>query len=102
MSEGFIAIYRWRVEPGQEAAFRETWRAITDGAKHHGSLGSTLALDEDGIWTAIALWPSIETRDAAFAQMDESPAWPPCERLSETRLAVVDDRWARSPFVGES
>ena len=99
MSEGFIAIYRWRVAPEHEAAFHATWRAITDAAREYGSLGSSLARDEDGIWTAIALWPSVETRDEAFARMGEGPAWPPCERLSETRLAVIDDRWACQAFA---
>jgi hypothetical protein len=62
-----------------------------------GSLGSRLHRGPDGLWYSYAQWPSVESREQAFAlppadaeawrQMDEAIA----ERLPEIVLEPVSD-----------
>ncbi|HVE97842.1 MAG TPA: hypothetical protein VNA12_01535 [Mycobacteriales bacterium] len=61
----FIAIYRWRLEPGMEDQFVEGWTRVT-AAIHEtcGSYGSRLHRCHDGTWLAYARWPDAATRDA--------------------------------------
>lgn len=95
---GFIAIYRWRVAPEHEAAFRAVWRQVTREAGMHGGHGSCLTRADNGDLVAIAPWPSLAARDRAFAAMGDHD-WPPCERISEWQLDLVEDLWAASPFT---
>jgi len=54
----FCVIYQWKVKPGKEEEFRDTWRTITEAIFHqHGSLGSRLHRNDDGTWLAYAQWP---------------------------------------------
>ena len=94
---GFVAIYRWKVEPGHEAGFRDQWRAITSQALELGGLGSCLTRSSDGEYVAIALWPSERARAEAFEKIQSAPA-PGVRRLSEWQLQVEDDLWVNSPF----
>ena len=88
----FAVLYRWRVEPGQEAEFRRRWReatlALRDG---FGALGSCLARDEQGDFVAFARWPSEQARAAAFAARGPSPPFPGATAAEEIRLRVEDD-----------
>lgn len=95
---GFIAVYRWRVAPEAEAAFREHWRQTTVIGREHGAFGSCLTRSATGELVAIALWPNETSRSRAFEKMGSSPAWPQAERLDEMRLDVLDDLWAVSAF----
>lgn len=65
---GIVILYRWRLRPGHEAQFKETWSVVTRSLIEHGSLGSRLHVGNDGLWYAYAQWPSAEARTAAFAQ----------------------------------
>lgn len=100
MGQGFIATYRWRVAAEAEGAFRERWADITRNALQRGGLGSTLTRAETGEFVAIALWPDLQTRTAAFAQIEASPPLAGVEFLEEVRLEVVEDLWTASPFRG--
>lgn len=95
-SSGFVAIYRWRVAPEHEAEFRSVWAETTATLRQHGGLGSLLGRAEDGALCAVALWPSAEARDRAFASAPNGRAWPPAERLEPLTLDVLDDLWAVS------
>lgn len=99
--KGFVAVYRWRVSPEAEDAFRECWRQTTEIGRQHGALGSCLTRASSGELVAIALWPDENMRSQAFAKMSSSPAWPQAERLDEMRLDVLDDLWAVSAFRPE-
>ena len=56
---GFSVIYRFRVKPDREEAFRDGWRRLTIAIREHrGGLGSRLHRAEDGLWIAYAQWPS--------------------------------------------
>jgi len=101
MTGGFIAIYRWRVEPEHEAAFREAWRDVTVAARERGGFGSCLGRAEDGSLVAIAPWSSAQARADAFAAIGEGPQWPPCERLEPIEIGVIEDLWTASPFPGQ-
>ena len=47
----FCAIYRWRLHPGSEASFVQTWSKITGLLlNERGSLGSRLHRGPDDIW----------------------------------------------------
>lgn len=64
----FIVLYRWRLHPGQEETFIETWSLVTRLLRAtRGALGSRLHRSTDGLWYAYALWPSAEARDASIA-----------------------------------
>ncbi|MXO84974.1 hypothetical protein GRI38_02880 [Altererythrobacter aurantiacus] len=95
MSEapGFVAIYRWRIEPKNVAAFRDRWLRETERLKAKGGMGSLLAVADDGTYHAIALWPDRETRRQAFDQSESAEPWPPAERLETTMLTPLDNLW---------
>lgn len=66
----FAAIYRWRIAPGSEDAFRRHWREGTRlVCEKCGGLGSRLHRAQDGLMVAYARWPSKEMRDRAFANL---------------------------------
>lgn len=103
----FVAVYRWRLQPGREEQFRQGWRRITDLARERcGSGGSCLFRAADGTWVAIARWPDRAARAACFekgsldpeasALMNEAIV----ERLADLELEAVDDAWA--PFSESS
>ena len=59
---GFAVIYRWKLKPGREEAFRQAWEATTlDLKERRSGLGSRLHQAADGTWVAYAQWPSRET-----------------------------------------
>ena len=62
-------MYRWRLHPGMEASFVESWSRVTELLRRRaGSLGSRLHRGNDGIWYGYAQWPSAEARQRAFSQ----------------------------------
>jgi hypothetical protein len=66
---GLVVMYRWRLHPGMEASFVESWSRVTELLrKRAGSLGSRLHRGDDGIWYGYAQWPSAEARERAFSQ----------------------------------
>jgi hypothetical protein len=95
----FIAIYRWRVEPEHEAAFRSAWKSATEALRSAGGLGSCLGRGADGTLVAVAPWHSRQSREDAFARVGDGLQWPPCERLEAIEIDVIDDLWLTSPFA---
>lgn len=92
----FAVLYRWRLVPGLEAAFAESWAAVTDSLRTRGGRGARLHKAEDGTYWAYAQWPSAEAREKAFSEpvavtsvrpMSESIA----EGFEEIRLEVIAD-----------
>lgn len=66
---GLVVLYRWRLRPGTEQSFIESWSRVTMLLRSRaGSLGSRLHRGNDGIWYGYAQWPSEETRQRAFVQ----------------------------------
>ncbi|MEW6732643.1 MAG: antibiotic biosynthesis monooxygenase [Acidobacteriota bacterium] len=62
----FIALYHWKLKPGQERRFQEGWHRRTQEIYQKcGSLGSRLHRGEDGTWYAYAQWPDKQTWEAA-------------------------------------
>jgi len=99
----FAVIYRWVVEPEHEDYFRERWHAGTLRLREeHGGLGSLLTRDSEGAFVAIALWPSEEARETAFANRGPVDPWPGIVSFEETKLQVEDDLWKVSPFRNEN
>lgn len=99
MAGSFIAIYRWRVAPVYEAAFRKVWADTTKALREEGGFGSCLGRTGDGVFVAVAPWPDRKAREAAFEAIGEGPPWPPCERLEPLEMDVLVDLWATSPFA---
>lgn len=95
---GFIAIYRWEVEPDHEQEFRDRWHRTTLLGRDLGAFGSCLARGPEGQLVAIALWPSEAARAAAFESLGPQPPWTGARRLEELKLEVEDDLWLNSPF----
>lgn len=59
---GFVVIYRWRLHPGKEQQFIDSWtRNTPEIIKHCGGLGSRLHRADDGSWLAYAQWPDRAT-----------------------------------------
>ncbi|MGB3711467.1 MAG: antibiotic biosynthesis monooxygenase [Erythrobacter sp.] len=94
---GFVGIYRWKVDDEHVAAFRRAWSEGTEALKPYNSYGSLLGRAADGTFVAVAMWPDKETRDRAFEHAPD-PDWPPLERLEPMLLEVLDDLWNVSPF----
>lgn len=99
---GIAILYRWRVEPAHEEGFRASWREATLRLRAGGiARGSCLTRDENGEFVAIALWPSIAAREEAFATLPPFDPWPGVTRISETRLAIVENLWAASALEAD-
>lgn len=57
----FVAIYEFKVKPGCENQFVNSWQIVTEGIyKARGSLGSRLHKAGAGHFIAYAQWPSEE------------------------------------------
>ena len=93
---GFVAIYRWRVAPEHEAAFVERWRQATAILSRHGGQGSLLGRAQSGEMVAVALWPSAEARDRAFAEAGDDAPWPPAERLDPFLVDPIANLWSHA------
>ena len=94
----FVAIYRWTIDEEHQEAFRDRWHAGTTRLREYGSFGSCLTRDANGDFVAIALWPSEEARELAFATIDPSPPHAGVRVFEESKLQVEDDLWTVSPF----
>ncbi len=71
----FVAIYRWRIAPGKESAFRGAWAQMTRAIREQrGGLGSRLHRTQDGVFVAYAQWPSREAWEHSRAQASCDPA----------------------------
>ena len=96
-----VVYYRWRIRPDREQDFRAAWAEATDLLRAHGSGGSTLFRAPDGSLAALARWPDVETRRAAFAAVPPDVigrmAGAVAEKLDEQVLTAVDIRWAPFP-----
>lgn len=59
---GFVALYRWRVDPASEDAFIEAWTRLTKLIRdHEGGRGSRLHRASDGTLYGYAQWPDRNT-----------------------------------------
>jgi len=94
----FAILYRWRLKPGTEEAFREAWKAMTETIKvQRGTGGSRLHRTDDGELLAYAVWPSREHWEAAGKLPSTNPEagarMRACieQSLPITTLEVVDD-----------
>ena len=96
MSEvAFVAIYRWNVAAEHEPAFVARWERATRNLRMHGGMGSLLGRAATGELVALALWPSAEARDRAFAAAEDNEEWPP------GRTARADPGRSHGQRVGE-
>lgn len=88
-------LYRWRIVAGQEAAFAEAWRTITEALyAHGGSLGSSLHLAADGTYVAYARWPSLQARTAGFAA-----ELPGTTAARQTMKDAIAEAWPEQPLT---
>jgi quinol monooxygenase YgiN len=101
----FCVIYEWKVRPGKEDQFRETWRNITEAIFHqHGSLGSRLHHADDGRWIAYAQWPDREHwehhADTIGVELERSRQAQALDGEAKVlfRLTVTDDLLKPAPF----
>lgn len=92
-----VFLYRWRIKPGFERQFVESWSAITAYYRDNAeSLGSRLHFGSDGVWYAYAQWRFAGQREAAFDQTADHPARKKLkeaieEFLGETELEIAAD-----------
>jgi hypothetical protein len=98
---GFVAIYRWRVNPGCEAAFTAAWHAEAERYRDTwGSAGARLHRADDGSFVATAFWPSRDAWAHAPRPLDLPQAEAVLDRCVAERgealhLGPVDDVPAR-------
>jgi hypothetical protein len=85
----FAALYKWRIRPGLEQQFIDSWSEITVYYRENAdSLGSRLHRGSDGFWYGYAQWPSDEVRSAAFGNR---PAHPAREKMVEAIEESFDE-----------
>ena len=104
----FCVIYQWKVKPGKEELFRQTWRTITEAIyRQHGALGSRLhrADDGSGTWIAYAQWPDrehwsshAETLGIELAKEEQSQCLQEAVQILHT-LEVTDDLLKAQPWL---
>jgi hypothetical protein len=68
-----VVLYRWKLKPGMETQFIESWSEATADLLLRGSFGSRLHKGADDIWYGYAQWPSIAARERAFANSLDTP-----------------------------
>ena len=100
----FVAVYRMRLNPGQEDQYARDWHDATQVAiDRFGSGGSALFKADDGTWVAIARWPDRAARQRFFERPDIDPVVRArqgaaiAERLPTLELDCVDDMWIPLP-----
>jgi heme-degrading monooxygenase HmoA len=60
-----VYLYRWKIKPGKERQFEESWEEITKSIRAQcGSYGSRLHKNVDGEYVAYAQWPDTKSRQA--------------------------------------
>jgi len=64
--------FEWRIDPAREDEFRSSWAEVTRRLQARGSNGSTLFRRDNANYCALARWPDMPTRDAAFAAEQDS------------------------------
>ncbi len=81
----FSVIYRFNLNPQQEAPYKECWNKVVDYFKKEcGALGSILHRGENEMWLAYSCWPDKATRDAAWPGKEA-----PNKKLpEEVRIAI--------------
>ncbi len=67
-----VVLYRWKIKPGLEDQFIDSWSRVTQSLLERGSLGSRLHRGADGTWYGYAQWPSNAVLEKAFAKTPES------------------------------
>lgn len=101
----FTPIYHFEVKSGQEKAFEEAWRRVTELLmKHEGALGSRLHRSTDGSYVAYAQWPNrLHWENSGANLPPEAEAWRQqmrvcCESIRTTHeLEVVMDLLVKEP-----
>ncbi|HLL54636.1 MAG TPA: NUDIX domain-containing protein [Myxococcaceae bacterium] len=100
-AETFAVVYRFVLERGREARFREAWRQVTRLIRQErGGLGSRLQKTPSGEYLGYARWPSREawthppaaSEALAAAMRDMNSCVRSVEVLHE--LEILDDLWA--------
>lgn len=101
----YVAIYRWKLKPGQEQTFIDHWDAGTGMfVNEQGAWGSRLHLADDGTYFAYAQWPSRELYHAKRTLSPEHQQnlekMRACVEESQTTILgdVVYDRLIKEPI----
>jgi hypothetical protein len=84
----FATFFQWTIQEGLEKEFVKIWNEGTALLLDHGSLGSALFRGQDGKFSALARWPDVTTRDAAFDAVRDTPVF---VRMRE--CVAETDRW---------
>ena len=83
---GFVALYRWRIDPAQEASFIEAWSELTVLIrKHQGGRGSRLHRADDGTLYGYAQWPDRSRWEEPWNLPAEAES-----HMSTLRAAVIE------------
>lgn len=83
---GFVALYRWRVDPAAEQDFVVAWTRLTELIREHrGGRGSRLHRGADGLFYGYAQWPDRATWEAPW-----DPPAAAREHLAVIAAAVVE------------
>ena len=82
--------FQWRLHPGHEVWFRQSWEQVTRLLLDRGSLGSALFAGPEGTLCAIARWPDRATRDAAMRDFDRPELSATMRSAIAETLATID------------
>ncbi|MEM7455248.1 MAG: antibiotic biosynthesis monooxygenase [Planctomycetota bacterium] len=106
----FVAIYEFKVKPGEEEAFVNSWHELTSLIyEFESSLGSRLhRTDDPHLFVAYAQWPDRATWENSGKRLPEEATSvrhqmsDACESIQTThKLEVAEDLLADSPFKNQ-
>ncbi|PSJ22220.1 hypothetical protein CVH10_09120 [Halomonas sp. ND22Bw] len=95
--EAFYVLYRFKVTPGKEQAFKEGWCRMTEAIREQrGGLGSRLHYSESGWWMAYAKWPSRQAWESS-RRLSDSPDSEAAELMAQS----IQERLSPIPLAPE-
>lgn len=93
----FYVLYRFRVRPERETAFKEGWCRMTEAIRaQRGGLGSRLHRSDEGWWVAYAKWPSRQAWEAS-----RRSATSPAPEAAELMAQGILERLPPLPLASE-
>ncbi len=101
MKSIFTVLYKAKIKPNCEDAYKKAWYCCAEYfVKHCGALGSQLFKTDQGEWIAVSRWPDRATRNSVWGDEKLLPKEvakliselkASLESYTETELELIDE-----------